>query len=208
MDNYKVYMHVFPNGKIYVGITKQKPEYRWRSGKKYNNNKYMENAINKYGWDNIEHKILYENLSKEKAEKIEKHLIKQYKSNQRSFGYNILEGGNVSKGMSKEARLKMSDDRKGKHYSKRTEFKKGHIPWTAGKKMTKEFREKLSKGHLGQHSSPNTEFKPKTVMCVETQKIYLGVKKASEETSVSRSSISKACLGKQKTAGGYSWKYV
>lgn len=31
--NYKVYIHTLPNGKRYVGITKQDVKDRWRSGK-------------------------------------------------------------------------------------------------------------------------------------------------------------------------------
>ena len=63
MENYKVYMHIFPNNKVYIGVTKQKPEYRWRNGTKYNDNQYMKNAIQKYGWGNIKHIILFEDLT-------------------------------------------------------------------------------------------------------------------------------------------------
>ena len=31
-NTYSVYLHIFPNGKVYVGITKFKPEYRWNNG--------------------------------------------------------------------------------------------------------------------------------------------------------------------------------
>ena len=31
-ENYTVYMHRFPNGKVYIGITKQTVEERWRNG--------------------------------------------------------------------------------------------------------------------------------------------------------------------------------
>ena len=49
MDNYKVYIHIFPNDKIYIGVTKQKPEYRWRNGTKYSDNQYMKKC-NKEIW--------------------------------------------------------------------------------------------------------------------------------------------------------------
>lgn len=90
-------MHIFPNNKVYIGVTKQKPEYRWRNGTKYSDNQYMKNAIKKYGWKNIKHIILFENLTKEEAEQKEIELIKKYKANIREYGYNILAGGNVQK---------------------------------------------------------------------------------------------------------------
>lgn len=31
-ENYTVYIHNFPNGKSYVGITGQLPEKRWKNG--------------------------------------------------------------------------------------------------------------------------------------------------------------------------------
>ena len=42
-------MHIFPNNKKYIGITKQTPEKRWENGKGYKHNNYIQNAINKYG---------------------------------------------------------------------------------------------------------------------------------------------------------------
>ena len=63
-----VYKHTCPNGKVYIGITCQKPEQRWRHGKGYKRNALFFRAINKYEWENIKHEILYENLTKEQAE--------------------------------------------------------------------------------------------------------------------------------------------
>lgn len=94
MDNYEVYMHITPNNKKYIGITScDEPEKRWRKGKGYSNNKHFTNAINKYGWDNIKHIILYRNLSKEEAQSKEVELIKKYRSNNVKYGYNNTKGG-------------------------------------------------------------------------------------------------------------------
>lgn len=91
---YIVYMHITPNNKKYIGITScKKPEDRWRKGKGYYRNIHFYNAIQKYGWDNIEHKILYENLSKEEAQGKEIELIKRYKTNKTKYGYNNTKGG-------------------------------------------------------------------------------------------------------------------
>lgn len=32
-ENYTVYMHRFPNGKVYIGMTSKKPEDRWKRGR-------------------------------------------------------------------------------------------------------------------------------------------------------------------------------
>ena len=109
---YKVYKHTFPNNKVYIGITKlNKPEYRWKDGKGYKNQPLMYDAIQKYGWDNIEHKILYYGLTKEEAEQIESELIKEYKSNNIEFGYNSESGGSFNKTISEEAKQKLSESR-------------------------------------------------------------------------------------------------
>lgn len=42
-----VYKHVSPIGKVYVGITSNKPEKRWNNGRNYKDNTYFKHAINK-----------------------------------------------------------------------------------------------------------------------------------------------------------------
>ena len=92
---YKVYMHIAPNGKKYIGITRQEnPKKRWGSnGCGYMDNAYFWKAIQKYGWNNFQHEILFENLTKEEAEQKEIDLIAKYQSNKAEFGYNISSGG-------------------------------------------------------------------------------------------------------------------
>lgn len=92
-ENYKVYVHTAPNGKVYVGITKRNPKDRWRGGKGYIENEHFYNSIKKYGWENFEHKIVFEGLTKEEAFKKEKELVAFYRSNDDRFGYNHTEGG-------------------------------------------------------------------------------------------------------------------
>lgn len=95
MNNYTIYIHKNKiNGKVYVGQTCQKVEYRWNKGKGYDTCPLFYKAILKYGWDNFEHIILLENLTKEEADIQEQKYIQLYKSNKREFGYNIQSGGN------------------------------------------------------------------------------------------------------------------
>ena len=108
MNKYTVYKHTFPNGKIYIGITRRKPSIRWKNGKGYHSNIYMQNAINKYGWNNVKHEILNIGLTLKEACDLEKKYIKDYKSYIREFGYNIDLGGTQEKILSDETIKKLS----------------------------------------------------------------------------------------------------
>ena len=101
---YYVYQHINKiNNKRYIGITKQKPSLRWGSnGINYKGSPVFWNALQKYGWNNFEHEILYSNLSKEDACHIEKNLIMEYKTQDRNFGYNITEGNHLQRSISKK----------------------------------------------------------------------------------------------------------
>ena len=93
-----VYVHISPSNKCYVGITSQKPvSQRWRNGKGYIKNQYFYRSIEKYGWSNFQHNIIAENLTKHEACEFEKTLIKELKSNDYHFGYNICSGGESGK---------------------------------------------------------------------------------------------------------------
>lgn len=91
-NNYTVYIHVFPNGKYYVGQTMQDPERRWANGKGYRT-QFVANAIRKYGWENIEHELVMSSLSREEADNLEEYLIALLKSDDERYGYNIQKGG-------------------------------------------------------------------------------------------------------------------
>lgn len=95
-DKYCVYEHLFPNGKRYIGITHMKPERRWgKNGSNYKQ-QFMANAIKKYGWDNIKHNIIVENLTKDEACEKEKELIKLYDTTNHIKGYNLSTGGETN----------------------------------------------------------------------------------------------------------------
>lgn len=101
-NEYYVYKHTTPNNKVYIGITKQNPNRRWRNGHGYSDSVLFFNAIIKYGWVNITHEILKEGISFEEANELEKYYIALYKSNQREFGYNITQGGECRRTSKKE----------------------------------------------------------------------------------------------------------
>lgn len=141
-ENYTVYMHRFPNGKVYIGITCQKPEYRWGQGSHYQNQPLIFNAIVKYGWDNIKHIILFEGLSKEDAEEKEINLIAAYDSTNREKGYNIENGGNSAGKHSKETIEKMSAGIKMAY--KNSEYKEKKIAAAKKSYARPEYKKQLS----------------------------------------------------------------
>ena len=122
-----VYAHVNKrNGKIYFGITKCYPKNRWGAGSGYYKCSKFYPAIKKYGWDNIEHIILFDGLTKQEACEKEIELIKLYDSTNRQKGYNIGTGGEfgatgVKK--SKEFCEMVSKRHKGKVLSEETKRK-------------------------------------------------------------------------------------
>lgn len=93
-NNYCVYYHKnIINNKLYIGMSKDVTK-RWKNnGKQYKPCKFFWRAIEKYGWDNFEHVIVIDNISKNMAELIEKELIKKYKTQDKNFGYNLASGG-------------------------------------------------------------------------------------------------------------------
>lgn len=162
--SYSVYKHTFPNGKVYIGITCRKPEYRWNYGKGYARQPLLYRAICKYDWDNIKHEILFKNLTKEKAEQKEIELISFYKSNQRDFGYNIDNGGNSIGKMSEDTKNKISKKIKGKnhpmygkHHTDDTKTKLSDI--NKGKTLSDETKRKISNSSKGRRHSEESKIK-------------------------------------------------
>lgn len=186
-----VYAHINKiNRKAYVGITGRDPKKRWgHNGYNYKKSTYFYNAIQKYGWDNFEHIILMTNLSKEMANEVEKALIKKYELNNRSIGYNIAKGGNVSC-MSELAKEKISKSNKGK------------TPWIKGKHHTDETKRKISESNL------------KTPRIIQYNRytgefigIYNNSIEAESKTKVPRDEIYAICNKRAKSIKGYIFRY-
>lgn len=143
---YTVYIHITPNNKYYIGITKQTLEDRWKNGLGYKTQILFWRAIQKYGWDNIKHIIVAENLTHDEACKKEVELIAKYQSNNPKYGYNRTSGGDGTCNFS----------HKNPHND---EWIKKVAQANTGKHRTKEQRDRMSKAALGRHHTAETRQK-------------------------------------------------
>ena len=73
-NNYSVYQHVTPDGMYYFGQTNN-IKRRWEGNGRLYKRTALQPYIEKFGWENIQHIVLFENQSKENALWIEDFLI-------------------------------------------------------------------------------------------------------------------------------------
>lgn len=152
-NTYTVYKHIFPNGKLYIGITSVDVKKRWKNGKGYQkHHSKVRNAIDKFGWDNILHEIVYEHLSKTEAEKLERKLILKYNTIDDKYGYNIQKGGTHHGKFTEETKRKISISKQGTKLSDDTKNKmsasrSGEKHWLYNRKMSDVHRKHLSEAH-------------------------------------------------------------
>lgn len=230
MEKYFLYKHTnLINNKVYIGITKQKPNRRWHNGAGYKNNKYFHNAIQKYGWENFKHEILFENLNFEEANKKEIELIKKYDSTNREKGYNIHTGGDARKGQNmpkgydspkhkvveqydvngnfirEYGGLRQIQRETGMNYKTIEHCCLGDCKSAHGYQWKYQNSGKsISKITLGHDRKPNTIlYHP--VKNIETGEIFESIKDAEKTYNIHN--ISRACR-ELKTAGGYHWVYL
>lgn len=105
MKNWTVYKHVSPSGKVYIGISSN-VKNRWAANGYYYHlsDTAFSRALKKYGWDNFQHVILTDGLTKEEACNIEVELIAYYKA--KGISYNITNGGEGRSGKHSKEQIK------------------------------------------------------------------------------------------------------
>lgn len=205
--NYKVYMHTAPNNKKYIGITKTSVKRRWRNGKGYKTQRYFYFAIQKYGWDNFKHEILFCNLTKEQAELLEIAIIKHYKSNNAKCGYNIANGGHSQESVADSTRLKMRMAAVGRPSPRKGMF--GIFPHKDETKIQISKTMKEKKINIGDKNPMYGKEAPnrRKVICIETEIIYESLKDSQEKTGIQFKNIHKVCNKERCTAGGFHWMF-
>lgn len=179
-------MHTAPNGKKYVGITAQAPSQRWRQGKGYRKNAYFYRAIQKYGWENINHVVLASGLTEEEANARETVLIDMLDLTNPEYGYNLHTGG-LHHSVTEETRQKTSQSRMGKYTGKDNPF--------YGKTHSEETLALIRK--RVEMYNPEGEW----------IKTFDSIRQAADFVDCDPSEIVKVCKGKRILSKGFQWKY-
>lgn len=174
-DNiWTVYIHIIPkeitgysNDKYYVGLTKRSVRKRWQSnGNGYKGQGFYK-AIQKYGWNNIIHKILAENLTSIQAQQLEVNLINILHSKDYRYGYNESDGGEGIDGFC------MSEERK------RQSSEALHALWQDPDFRTKEMERRMG-GNNGN---------AKRIVLLNNLQIYDCISDAAAEWGIDRTTI-------------------
>ena len=192
-----VYVHIVPKelsgyewDKYYVGITSNEVNKRWKNGQGYNGQPYFKRAIDKYGWKNIEHEIIANNLTRDEAQEFEKRLILLLKSNIQDYGYNISNGGegNSRSCCTEDTKRKISEANKNRIVSEETKNR---------------LREVAKRG--------KENYNAKIVFQFDIDGNFIEkfdcINSASEKTKIPRQNISKVARHEMIKTYGYLWFY-
>ena len=200
-----VYRHTSPSGKVYIGITSHSDvNKRWRYGSAYKTSLLFNKAIQKYGWKNIKHEVLFTSLSEHRAKRLEIALIRHYKG--LGISYNITDGGDGPLGCS---------------WTPSSELKTKWSLQRTGRVITQEWRNNISKAMKGKQPSRKVALKgaviakalnsiPVLQLTLQGEVIaaYSSITEAAQVVGTGKSEISKCCKGKCKTSKGFVWTYA
>lgn len=187
-----------------VGIERVYNFHNYRKIKGFSYNERLLNSIIKYGFDNFEIKEIIDiAFSQKELDLKEKYYIKHYKSNDKRFGFNIMEGGLGSKhaeetklkikeskiNISDETRKKMSLAKLGKPGLKgEKNGMYGKTPWNKNKKF-----KQVEGGKNGRANK---------VICLNDLEVFECAKDAAKKYNLkAHTMIGVCCRGKQKSCG-------
>lgn len=208
------------NEKVYIGQSVD-IHHRWMQHKAdlrngHHHNEHLQRAWDKYGEENFEFSILTE-CDESELNNLEKSFIKDYKSYDGCYGYNLTLGGDGCIGLSQESiekmrklltgrhlpegtRRKISEANKGKKMPPRSDKHrhnlgkslKGKEAWNKGIAMDDDFKQKMRGAGNPNHRS---------IYCIELDEYFGATREAEQKYGISHSCISACLNGKQQSAG-------
>jgi len=234
INHWIIYMYTFPNGKRYIGKTKRTLSRRQGCDfTGYENCTVLWKAIQKYGIENIQQEILFENdMTDEYASRLEQICILLFKANcnkfsNPKFGYNLTDGGDGVLGWHPDEerlevlRLQMyefAEKRRGTHPSEETRKKQSKAK--QGKKrgpMSESTKQKISIANSRENMSEETHVrrsnskKKKVIATHKTTKeeiIFNSCEEVAEYFHVGFSTVSRWCKKLRKPSVDYDFDYL
>jgi group I intron endonuclease len=201
-----IYKLTSPSGKVYIG---QCIDFEQRKRQHINRSKNpktsIERAINKYGFHNFSVEFIHvlPKYDRECLNEKEKYFIQKHKTMDPNIGYNLCEGGEGRKGpLSFSTKQKMSVSKMGKQSNRK------NTP------TSDETRRKMSESHRRPHSDFQKRRMAEGLSIPIEQysldgslvKVWSSAKQAMTETGIT--TVRDVLHGRQKTGGGFIWKYV
>ena len=214
------------NGKCYVGQTIRRVTDRWRAHR-HATDTILSLAFAKHGMANFEFSVIVE-LPNDQLDEREISEIRE-RNTITPHGYNLEEGGNLGKIIHPSSREKMREAKLGEknfNFGKpRTDETKVKIGLAhKGLTHTEETKALISSKKKGTQVGENNPFfnrthtpetKAKLGTAVdkytkdgEFMETFTTVTSAAQSAGADRRNVSACLTGKQKTAGGYVWKYA
>jgi group I intron endonuclease len=216
------------NGKSYIGqsvdIKRRWAEHRMLSR---DETLSLKRALKKYGVENFEF-IVLEVCETDLLNRLEEHYIAFFNPE-----YNRTKGGDGSKGCYRSDETKAILREKSKlQWVNKSDAEKNLIILNnlkgpkKGHSVSNETKNKLSERNLGKkqsaetiqkrkdtfikigHTNWNYQNKEKPIFCVELNRQFESIKKASEILNINSSSICQQVKGKRKSVGSYKFSYV
>lgn len=178
---YVIYkLNIKETGKIYIGMT-SRYSHRMRVHKS-----------REFRGLHFSHEIICKTKDKETALELEKFWILKLKSNDQRFGYNKM----IGKILPDSSKMKMSASQK---MRKDRPF--------LGKKHSEETRKMMSDKKRGKVPS-SSGWNKKRIKNQTTGEVFESINAACERYNLHKAAVSRCCLGKQKTSGGFVWSLL
>lgn len=215
------------NSKCYVGQTIQKNvKNRWRAHKNIHGT-ILASAFAKHGIDNFEFSVITE-APNEQLDEREITEIRERNSISPN-GYNLEAGGNKNKNVHIETRSRMREAKLGEknfNFGKprtgetRTRIGLAHMGLTHTEETKALISSKKKGTQVGENNpffnrnhTPETKAKLGTAVDKYTKdgeflETFSTVTFAAQSVSIDRRCVTACLIGRQKTAGGFSWKYA
>jgi group I intron endonuclease len=225
------------NGKIYIGLTKQKLERRKKQHELHSLKKplmVLHYAIKKYGKENFQWEIIKECNDFQELNRFERIFINQYNSTNIKIGYNRTAGGE-NPVMTEQTRKKMSKSQTRRYKDPVIKQQWGELmknvyknnPISEETKRKIGLKNKVKTKKYWKNLNP-TKFLQRKKILIEIQKMaakkrmkkiiqldkngcfikeWESIAEASKELNINPTAISLVLRNKHKTSGGFLWEY-